>query len=269
MRRGGENHASKSKSRFLRVAIRNTRYAIRKIPYPKSSIPCPKSRIFNPMPGQTAILFFTRSNTKQLGTTVRSSGLMHRSMQRHTAQLLAQSGLPVIRWDESRQVGTRFAERLSHALTSLFADGWQHLIVVGDDCPQLTLHDLHTAASALHSGSQVIGPDQDGGAYLIGLSAHHFNEAAFTGLPWQQNTLRQELHMWMSMASRPVILRPHADVDTYQQAVRLLLSALLPTALQRLWRQWVTLSSGHTIIYVPQVRYCLHLPDRRGPPVIS
>lgn len=236
-------------------------------PISKIQHPLSQSRIFNPMPGQTAILFFTRSNTKQLGVTARSSQMVHRSMQRHTAQLLAQSGLPVIRWDELRQQGPRFAERLCHALASLFADGWQHLIVVGDDCPQLTLHDLHTAAAALHHGSQVIGPDQDGGAYLIGLSAHHFNAATFAGLPWQTDALLVALENWMSVATSAVILRPHADVDTYQQAVRLLLTGLLPTALQRLWRQWVTLISGSTLIYLPSAHYSPYLPDHRGPPL--
>ena len=217
----------------------------------------------------TAILFFTRSRTKQLGPTERSSELIHQSMQAHTADVLAQSGLPVIRWDESNQQGRHFAERLCHALITHFAAGWQHLIVVGDDCPKLTTTDLLAAYTTLEAGNQVIGPDRDGGAYLIGLSAAAFDATTFAGLPWQTDTLLDALQRWMSQDSPLTILRTHADVDTMQQVIRLLSSASLPVKLRLLWTQWLVLSRD-TLFQLSTYNYLPHHPSEgRAPPLAT
>ena len=71
-----------------------------------------------------------------------------------------------------RQIGRGFAERLEHAVRSLADAGYERLVVVGRDCPDLSRGDVRTAFEALEAGGDlVLGPDHGGGCWLIGLPA--------------------------------------------------------------------------------------------------
>lgn len=65
------------------------------------------------------------------------------------------------------QSGRDLGERMDHALSACIDTG---AVLVGCDCPELTVEDLESAASWLSDGTPVVlGPSEDGGYYLIGL----------------------------------------------------------------------------------------------------
>jgi glycosyltransferase A (GT-A) superfamily protein (DUF2064 family) len=61
--------------------------------------------------------------------------------------------------------------RLQRAIESAFADGYQLVVAVGGDLPELTAARLSCAFDALDEADAVVGPAADGGTYLIGLEA--------------------------------------------------------------------------------------------------
>jgi len=99
----------------------------------------------------------------------------------------------VIWFDESKQQGQDFSSRITQAFSDLFAQGYEKVISIGNDSPDLTTAHIETALQKLEENELVLGPSADGGAYLIGIHKSHFNAAAFKALPWQQENLFAEL----------------------------------------------------------------------------
>lgn len=218
----------------------------------------------------TLILLFSRpDNGKRLASTRHAHRRVWHTLQQHSRQQAAASGLPVRIWDASQQVGTTFAERLTHALLSLQEEGWEHAIIIGDDCPELHYKQLTEAAHALQYGQPVLGPDKDGGAYLIGLSLRHFNPNSFLQLPWQTDQLLPALSAWLSLTGSLYALRPKQDIDTLH-ALRLVVDShrlLLPLqrALSSLliadWPLWQNTYASSL--------HALSTPAYRGPPTLG
>jgi glycosyltransferase A (GT-A) superfamily protein (DUF2064 family) len=84
------------------------------------------------------------------------------------------------------QRGKTFGERLSNAFDKLAQRGYEQIVIVGRDCPELTVTDIQDAFRALRKSRAVLGPDHRGGCYLIGL--HATDRALLDGIQWQQNT---------------------------------------------------------------------------------
>ena len=73
-------------------------------------------------------------------------------------------------WTLRPQQGATLGERLSDATRAVFADGATRLVIVGTDSPWLRVQDVELAFGHLDRTDVVLGPSQDGGYYLIGLS---------------------------------------------------------------------------------------------------
>ncbi|MCU0425988.1 MAG: DUF2064 domain-containing protein [Candidatus Kapabacteria bacterium] len=69
-----------------------------------------------------------------------------------------------------QQQGESFEERLHHTLKSVSNLGYEHIVVIGADTPELSAHEITSAFVALSSGekSVVLGESTDGGVYVIG-----------------------------------------------------------------------------------------------------
>lgn len=59
--------------------------------------------------------------------------------------------------------------RMERAVKDAFAEGASSVVVIGADCPELTVKHLDAAFRALDGDEAVFGPAADGGYYLIGL----------------------------------------------------------------------------------------------------
>lgn len=103
--------------------------------------------------------------------------------------------------------------RMSRAIQSALQHT-EHVVLIGADCPFLTVEDLDAAFRALQEGSDVVlGPAEDGGYYLIGMSRHH--AALFVNIPWStrkvlevtEKRLRELQLKWQCLAVRK-------DIDT-------------------------------------------------------
>ncbi|MEO5721117.1 MAG: DUF2064 domain-containing protein [Chthoniobacterales bacterium] len=110
------------------------------------------------------------------------------------------------------QSGRNFAERFENAVETLAALGYQEIVAVGRDCPELSTSDIANAFDHLGQHSLVLGPDHRGGCYLIA-----FRAAARTllrGIRWKRNTDCAQLRARAGEA-RVFMLAVKHDIDSW------------------------------------------------------
>jgi hypothetical protein len=120
------------------------------------------------------------------------------------------------------QEGRDLGERLANVLGGLIGDGHPGVMAMDSDSPTLPMAYVREAADVLTSGQAevVLGPSEDGGYYLVGLSRRQ--AALFQGIPWSTDRV---LELTMEKARR-FGLRVHLlpewfDVDTESDLARL------------------------------------------------
>jgi rSAM/selenodomain-associated transferase 1 len=82
-----------------------------------------------------------------------------------------------------RQVGDDFGARLRHGFQALCGLGYQSIVVIGSDSPQIPAAWVQEAFAALRCDDVVIGPARDGGYYLLGLRTESGAPDLFTDIP--------------------------------------------------------------------------------------
>jgi len=170
----------------------------------------------------------------------------------------------------SDQTGNTFGERLANEADNIFALGYQHLLIIGTDSPQITADHINKASAKLESGEHlVIGPTHENGAYLIGITRESYNRETFIGLPWQTSAL---LTSWIQLAEEICFLEQLADINSEQD-----LRAYLARPCDRLFSfdkilQFILLDkqSHEFLINSPiYLEELAHLHFFRGPPMAA
>ncbi len=103
------------------------------------------------------------------------------------------AGADVHVFTPDRQRGRTFGRRLSNAVADLAAAGYERIVIVGRDCPDVNATDVKAALAALETGETrlALGPDHAGGCWLIGLRAADLH--LLDGVKWRRGTDRAEL----------------------------------------------------------------------------
>jgi len=124
------------------------------------------------------------------------------------------------------QCGGDLGERMLNAFNDALSRH-RHAVLIGCDCPSLTVDDLREALAALQNGSDaVIAPAEDGGYVLIGLNAPQ--PALFSGMNWGSEQVMAQTRYRAAGASLIVHeLARQWDVDTIEDWDRYL--ATLPS----------------------------------------
>ena len=143
---------------------------------------------------KTAILIFANSpeeDGKQ--KRIAKSDSLFSELNRQTLLKVEKTKLPFFQITQEKQSGRSFGERIVNAIQHVYDSGFDNVIAIGNDSPQLkTTHLLETNAN-LAKGKTVIGPAFDGGFYLLGLNRTNFNASLFKRLPWKLLTLFTQL----------------------------------------------------------------------------
>jgi len=136
-------------------------------------------------------------------------------LNENTLQTVKNSKLPYYLFTEKEQVGKSFGERFSNAIKAVFEKGFDSVITVGNDTPQLRKHHILQAANEIHKNKCVVGPSVDGGFYLMGVSKKQFGEISFLDLPWQTKSLEKTISLQFAAAQTEVIkLEILLDIDS-------------------------------------------------------
>ncbi|WP_417599872.1 TIGR04282 family arsenosugar biosynthesis glycosyltransferase [Owenweeksia hongkongensis] len=169
----------------------------------------------------TAILIFSRSaKAESLEKKIFSSQrrrfnrTIFQSLLDHSLHTAKDSQLPVFWIDENKQRGSNFGERFANAFEYVFSQGYDNVISIGNDTPELTSADLLQAAKILNQQKSVLGPTADGGDYLIGLNKSAFCKEPFQNIPWQTSAVHESLARYFkAFDCSTALLHTLVDVD--------------------------------------------------------
>lgn len=103
-------------------------------------------------------------------------------------------------------------EKLRSALEDSFSQGFNRIVVIGIDCPDLTASILAQAFQSLETADLVIGPAVDGGYYLIGLK--FLIPEVFQNIDWGTSLVLDQTKTQAEMLSLSIKYLPTLqDID--------------------------------------------------------
>lgn len=104
-------------------------------------------------------------------------------------------------------LGVRMARAAQRGLA-----GGQNVLLIGADCPAMSVRHLRAATSALHAHDAVLLPAQDGGYLLLGLKTHA--ASLFEDMPWSTAQVAElTLQRMAALGWRVVVMEPLPDID--------------------------------------------------------
>jgi len=168
-----------------------------------------------------AIIYFSRSAEQEARhkswsaqSTIKQRLSISKFLGNQTLRTLKNSSFDLITFDEHKQVGDTFGEKLGNAFQETFALGYDAAITVGNDCIQLSKVDFEDVKLAVLNRKAVLGPTYRNGAYLIGLHKSQFNQSKFEELRWQSSELEDDLcHYFLSEGANVVVLEKLRDIN--------------------------------------------------------
>jgi rSAM/selenodomain-associated transferase 1 len=143
-----------------------------------------------------------------------ASGLGPRALRRWGHQLQRSLAAPL---RLALQRGGNLGCRMHRQLQQGFREGFEQLVLIGSDLPDLQSADLEQAFALLEQHDLVLGPAADGGYWLIGMTRQGFlrsGAALFSGIPWSSD---QVLSLSLARAAQReltlALLRQQSDLD--------------------------------------------------------
>lgn len=88
------------------------------------------------------------------------------------------------------QAGSDLGDKMKNAFAATFQKGYDKIVVIGTDCPDLNADIIMNAFAYLNSHDVVIGPAEDGGYYLLGMKQLY--SELFEDINWSTNTVLDE-----------------------------------------------------------------------------
>ena len=115
------------------------------------------------------------------------------------------------------QRGDNLGLRMSNAFVTLFSKGFQKVLLMGTDFPDLPTEIIDTAFHSLTANDAVIGPSVDGGYYLIGFRTATFLPAVFDDMPWAtEDVFTKTMKVFSKKGLKVHVLPQWRDIDTYE-----------------------------------------------------
>lgn len=110
------------------------------------------------------------------------------------------------------QKGANLGEKMASAFDFHFKEGFNKLLLIGSDCPEINISVLNEAEQALDHHDVIIGPAVDGGYYLIAMKKVHYE--LFEDMQWSQaqvleNTIQKAKIHFLST----YLLKTLSDID--------------------------------------------------------
>jgi rSAM/selenodomain-associated transferase 1 len=110
------------------------------------------------------------------------------------------------------QRGAELGARMENAFRKCFAMGYREVVVIGTDTPWMGVERVRRAFAELKANDVVIGPAEDGGYYLLGMSK--MVPDIFRGIPWStERVLELTLKVIARSKLRGKLLRRDFDLD--------------------------------------------------------
>ena len=109
-----------------------------------------------------------------------------------------------------------FDEKFKQALQNAFSNGYEQVMIIGNDIPDLTPELLHSAFQQLNTNDVVVGPATDGGFYLLGLT--EFRHDFFNDIHWCGNGVFRQLLSNLHLHNLSIALLTYlGDIDSHAE----------------------------------------------------
>ena len=119
---------------------------------------------------------------------------------------------------KTAQKGNDLGERMKNAFNNGFKKGYNNIILIGSDLPDISETILINAFKKLESNDTVFGPAEDGGYYLVGMKQLH--DCIFDNKAWStSNLLNDTLEELKSQSISVELLRTLNDIDTFEDLI--------------------------------------------------
>ncbi len=113
------------------------------------------------------------------------------------------------------QKGAILGEKMQNAFKNGFNKGYEKIILIGSDLPDLTSEIIAESFFALDKAETVFGPAEDGGYYLVGMKKPH--KFIFENKPWSESCLLEKTLSELSEKDvSTVLLKTLNDIDTFE-----------------------------------------------------
>ena len=116
------------------------------------------------------------------------------------------------------QEGQDLGERMKNAFLNGFESGYENIVLIGSDLPDISNDILDKAFENLQKNEIVFGPAYDGGYYLVGMSK--MLPQIFENKPWSQPDLLDiTLQELKKQHQNVTLLKPLNDIDTFEDLI--------------------------------------------------
>lgn len=106
-------------------------------------------------------------------------------------------------------------DRLAAAFWWAFSSGARRVVAIGSDCLDVTCEVLDESLEALWQADAVLGPTEDGGYYLLGMS--RWLPGTFRGISWSSSRVHLEtLERLTDQGATVKLLPARRDIDTWE-----------------------------------------------------
>jgi glycosyltransferase A (GT-A) superfamily protein (DUF2064 family) len=171
---------------------------------------------------KTAILLFTQTakaaaQQKLLGLPMsnKNKEQIFETLLYQTRQAAQATALDVIEINCTEQHGNSFGQRIATATQQVFDSGYEQVIILGTDTPNISSAIISKAAEKTNEHHSVLGHSKDGGAYLIAFHRNNFDLETFAKLQWKSaNTATVLMHYFSSETQGVSSLVSLADIDS-------------------------------------------------------
>lgn len=118
------------------------------------------------------------------------------------------------------QKGEDLGERMSNAFGEMFRKGYQKLLIIGTDCPEISTQLLLEAFSLLEESEVVLGPAEDGGYYLLGMGRYF--PQLFQNIHWSTSEVVNQTKNILESGNISYRLLPvRTDIDTLEDWIKI------------------------------------------------
>ena len=120
-----------------------------------------------------------------------------------------------------RQEGDDFGSRLGSTIERTLARGYEGLVLVGTDSPEMRVAEMRGALDLVGRYDVVLGPADDGGYYLIGMREYH--PELFEGIDWSTSVvLEQTMAAAEALSLSVATVDRCGDIDFFEDLLSLL-----------------------------------------------
>ncbi|MEM7085047.1 MAG: TIGR04282 family arsenosugar biosynthesis glycosyltransferase [Bacteroidota bacterium] len=121
-------------------------------------------------------------------------------------------------WHDSKfkkrqQNGTDLGQRMQYAFEQGFKEGYEQIIIIGSDLYDVNQEELEKAFNALENHDYVIGPAEDGGYYLLGMTS--LKPELFQNKNWGTSSVLKDTLTNLENESLQLLPKKN-DVDYYE-----------------------------------------------------